>query len=129
MLVLDRYPKGCRQLSLKFPPLVDAIVVDVADPRAVAEAFSTVDSKLGGVDVLINNAGISIRHRFLDLSPAEWSQVLAVNLTGVFNVAQQAAKRMVKAGGGVIITWARPTASSAIPCMRTTTRRKPASSS
>ena len=103
VLVLDRDPKGCRQLSLKFPPLVDAIVVDVADPRAVAEAFSTVDSKLGGVDVLINNAGISIRHRFLDLSPAEWSQVLAVNLTGVFNVAQHAAKRMVSAGGGVII--------------------------
>jgi meso-butanediol dehydrogenase / (S,S)-butanediol dehydrogenase / diacetyl reductase len=103
VLVIDRDPKGCHQLSLKFPPLVDAIVADVADPRAVAEAFSTVDNKLGGVDVLINNAGISIRHRFLDLSPGEWSQVLAVNLTGVFNVAQQAAKRMVSAGGGVII--------------------------
>ena len=103
VLVLDRDPKGCHQLSLKFPLLVDAIVADVADPRAVAEAFSAVDTKLGGVDVLINNAGISIRHRFLDLSPAEWSQVLAVNLTGVFNVAQQAAKRMVSAGGGVII--------------------------
>ena len=103
VLVIDRDPKGCHQLSLKFPLLVDAIVADVADQRAVAEAFSAVDTKLGGVDVLINNAGISIRHRFLDLSPAEWSQVLAVNLTGVFNVAQQAAKRMVSAGGGVII--------------------------
>lgn len=103
VLVIDRDPKGCHQLSLKFPALVDAIVADVADPRAVAEAFSAVDTKLGGVDVLINNAGISIRHRFLDLSPAEWSQVLAVNLTGVFNVAQQAAKRMVSAVGGVII--------------------------
>ncbi len=103
VLVLDRDPRGCHQLSLKFPSLVDAVVVDVADPRAVAEAFSTIDTKLGGVDILINNAGISIRHRFLDLSPAEWSQVLAVNLTGVFNVAQQAAKRMAKAGGGVII--------------------------
>jgi NAD(P)-dependent dehydrogenase (short-subunit alcohol dehydrogenase family) len=103
VLVLDRDPKGCHQLSLKFPSLVDAMVVDVADAPAVAAAFSIIDSRLGGVDVLVNNAGISIRHRFLDLSPAEWSQVLAVNLNGVFNVAQQAAKRMVKVGGGVII--------------------------
>ena len=44
VLVLDRDPKGCHQISLKFPALVDAIVVDVAEPRAVAEAFSTVDS-------------------------------------------------------------------------------------
>ena len=103
VLVLDRDPKACHQLSLKFPSLVDAVVVDVADPGAVAEAFSMIDTQLGGLDILINNAGISIRHRFVDLSPAEWSQVLAVNLTGVFNVAQQAARRMVKAGGGVII--------------------------
>jgi NAD(P)-dependent dehydrogenase (short-subunit alcohol dehydrogenase family) len=103
VLVLDRDPKGCGQLSQKFPQLVDAIVVDVADAQDVAAAFTTIDGRLGGVDILINNAGISIRHRFLDLSPAEWSQVLGVNLNGVFNVAQQAAKRMVTAGVGVII--------------------------
>ena len=86
-----------------FPSLVGAIVTDVANDRAVVAAFMEVDRLLGGVDVLINNAGISIRHRFLDLAAAEWSQVLAVNLNGVFNVAQQAAKRMITAGSGVII--------------------------
>lgn len=103
VLVIDRDARGCRQIKAKFPSLTDAIVTDVADDGAVVAAFTQVDSVLGGVDVLINNAGISLRHRFLDLSPAEWSQVLAVNLNGVFNVAQQAARRMVKAGGGVII--------------------------
>jgi meso-butanediol dehydrogenase / (S,S)-butanediol dehydrogenase / diacetyl reductase len=103
VLVLDRDPKGCHQLSQKFPSLVDAMVVDVADSLAVAAAFSAIDRQLGGVDILVNNAGISIRHRFLDLSPADWSHVLAINLTGVFNVAQQAARRMVEAGAGVII--------------------------
>jgi NAD(P)-dependent dehydrogenase (short-subunit alcohol dehydrogenase family) len=103
VLVLDRDPNGCQQLSLKFPEIVDAIVVDVANAQEVVAAFSRIDSRLGGVDILVNNAGISIRHRFLDLSPSEWSQVLGVNLTGVFNVAQQAAKRMISAGGGVII--------------------------
>lgn len=103
VLVIDRDAQGCHQLALKFPSLVEAMVVDVADAPAVAAAFSTIDGRLGGLDIVVNNAGISIRHRFLDLSPADWSQVLAVNLTGVFNVAQQAARRMIAAGGGVII--------------------------
>jgi len=103
VLVIDRDPRGCQQIKTMFPSLVGAIVTDVANDRAVVAAFMEVDRLLGGVDVLINNAGISIRHRFLDLAAAEWSQVLAVNLNGVFNVAQQAAKRMITAGSGVII--------------------------
>lgn len=103
VIVVDRDPRGCKQIKTKFPALVDAIVADVADQYAVANAFNQVDALLDGIDVLINNAGISLRHRFLDLSPAEWAQVLSVNLTGVFIMGQQAAKRMVKAGGGTII--------------------------
>jgi NAD(P)-dependent dehydrogenase (short-subunit alcohol dehydrogenase family) len=103
VIVIDRDPRGAKQIKNKFASLVDAIVADVVDEHAVAAAFTQVDRALGGLDVLINNAGVSIRHRFLDLSPADWAQVLAVNLTGVFTVAQQAAKRMVKAGAGVII--------------------------
>ncbi len=53
--------------------------------------------------MLINNAGISIRHDFLEITPEEWRQVMDVNLNGVFYVAQQAARRMKAAGGGVII--------------------------
>jgi len=103
VVVVDRDPRGCKQIKGKFATLVDAIVADVSDDRRVFEAFTQIDGLLSGIDVLINNAGISIRHRFLDLSAGEWAQVLAVNLNGVFNMGQQAAKRMVKAGGGVII--------------------------
>jgi NAD(P)-dependent dehydrogenase (short-subunit alcohol dehydrogenase family) len=52
---------------------------------------------------LIANAGISIRKPFLDIEPADWQRVLDVNLTGVFNCAQHAARRMVAADGGVIL--------------------------
>jgi NAD(P)-dependent dehydrogenase (short-subunit alcohol dehydrogenase family) len=52
---------------------------------------------------LINNAGISIRHRFVDVTPQEWRAVMAVNLDGVFFVAQQAARRMLAGCGGVIL--------------------------
>jgi NAD(P)-dependent dehydrogenase (short-subunit alcohol dehydrogenase family) len=50
----------------------------------------------------INN-GISIRHAFLDVTPDERERVISVNLRGAFYVAQQAARRMIKAGAGVII--------------------------
>lgn len=102
VVVVDRDPRGCKQIKAKFASLVEAIVADVADDRRVFEAFTQIDALLDGIDVLINNAGISIRHRFLDLSAGEWAQVLAVNLNGVFNMGQQAAKRMVKTGGVII---------------------------
>jgi NAD(P)-dependent dehydrogenase (short-subunit alcohol dehydrogenase family) len=84
-------------------PGVHAIRCDVADADAVARAFDEVDDLLGGVDVLIANAGISVRKPFLEIDAADWQRVLDVNLTGVFHCAQQAARRMTRAGGGVIL--------------------------
>jgi NAD(P)-dependent dehydrogenase (short-subunit alcohol dehydrogenase family) len=84
-------------------PGMHAIRCDVADAGKVARAFEEADAVLGGVDVLIANAGISIRKPFLEIEEADWQRVLDVNLTGVFHCAQQAARRMVAAGGGVIL--------------------------
>ena len=58
---------------------------------------------MGRVDVLVNNAGISVRHAFLDITPEEWDRVVGVDLTGVFYVAQTAARHMVERGNGVIL--------------------------
>ena len=103
VLVIDRDPRGCQQIKTMFRSLVEAIVTDVANDRAVVAAFMEVDRLLGGVDVLINNAGISIRHNFLDITPEEWDKVIAVNLTGVFYAAQTAARHMWERGSGVIL--------------------------
>jgi NAD(P)-dependent dehydrogenase (short-subunit alcohol dehydrogenase family) len=103
VLVIDRDAPACRQIKAKFPTLVDALSADVADHAAVVKAFHDVDRLLGGVDILINNAGISLRHPFLEITAGEWADVIGVNLNGVFNVAQHAARRMMKAGSGVII--------------------------
>jgi meso-butanediol dehydrogenase / (S,S)-butanediol dehydrogenase / diacetyl reductase len=79
------------------------LLCDVADAGEVARAFARVDELLGGVDVLIANAGISVRKPFLEIEEADWRRVLDVNLTGVFHCAQQAARRMTAGAGGVIL--------------------------
>jgi meso-butanediol dehydrogenase / (S,S)-butanediol dehydrogenase / diacetyl reductase len=72
----------------------DAILCDVADAAQVERAFAQIDDRLGGVDVLVANAGISVRRPFLEIREADWRRVLDVNLTGVLLCAQQAARRM-----------------------------------
>jgi NAD(P)-dependent dehydrogenase (short-subunit alcohol dehydrogenase family) len=76
---------------------------DVSDPDSVDLAFARLDACWGGVDVVCNNAGISIREAFLEATLGAWQRTLAVNLTGVFLVAQRAATRMVAQGSGVIV--------------------------
>ncbi len=101
--VLDRDDAALARIKRELPALSGGIRADVSDAADVARAFGELDGLMGGLDVLINNAGISIRHRFMDISPQEWQQVIDVNLNGVFYVAQQAARRMLAGDGGVII--------------------------
>jgi meso-butanediol dehydrogenase/(S,S)-butanediol dehydrogenase/diacetyl reductase len=101
--VLDRDGAALPRLGRELPALSGLVASDVSDPEDVARAFAELDDLLGGLDVLINNAGISLRHRFLDISAQEWREVMSVNLNGVFFVAQQAARRMLAGEGGVIL--------------------------
>lgn len=103
VVVLDRDEGACRRLERELPALSGFVCADVSDADAIARAFEELDGLLGGLDVLINNAGISVRHAFVDISPQEWREVMAVNLNGVFFVAQQAARRMLAGEGGVIL--------------------------
>jgi len=101
--VLDRDPKACEAIRHQLPAISEAIIADVTDLMQVEAAFADAVRVMDGVDVLINNAGISIRHKFLDITPEEWEKVIAVNLTGVFYVAQTAARHMKERGSGVIL--------------------------
>ena len=92
--ILDRDASACDAIRQQLPQISEATVADVTDLKQVEAAFADAVRAMGAVDVLINNAGISIRHKFLDITPEEWHKVLAVNLTGVFYVAQTAARHM-----------------------------------
>jgi meso-butanediol dehydrogenase / (S,S)-butanediol dehydrogenase / diacetyl reductase len=101
--VLDRDAEACKSIRQELPALGEAIIADVTDLMQVEAAFAGAIRLMDGVDVLVNNAGISIRHKFLDITPEEWDKVIAVNLTGVFYVAQTAARYMWERGSGVIL--------------------------
>ena len=102
--ILDRDAAARKEIARDLPNLTGSIAADVSDLKQVQAAFTEAIKLMGGgVDVLINNAGISIRHNFLDITPDEWHKVLAVNLTGVFYVAQTAARHMMERGSGVIL--------------------------
>ena len=82
---------------------VDGAACDVRDETAVNQAFAACVSKFGGVDILINNAGIGIFGKVADLSPADFRAVIETNLCGVFYCCHAAIPQMKERGGGYII--------------------------
>jgi NAD(P)-dependent dehydrogenase (short-subunit alcohol dehydrogenase family) len=79
------------------------LACDVRREADVAGLVDSAEAALGGVDVLINNAGIARRDPFLRISVADWDQIIAVNLRGMFLVAQAVSRRMAERGRGVIV--------------------------
>jgi meso-butanediol dehydrogenase / (S,S)-butanediol dehydrogenase / diacetyl reductase len=104
--VLDRDAPALERIATELPALSAAVACDVSHLDEVRQAFADVLRLMGRVDVLINNAGISIRHAFLEITPQDWDRILAVNLTGNFYVAQTAARHMMEKGSGVILNTA-----------------------
>jgi len=76
---------------------------DVSDEAQVKAAFAGIDEVLGGVDVLVSNAGISVRRPFLEIDYEQWSRVVRVNLDGMFLCAKEAISRMKPQRRGVVL--------------------------
>ncbi|WP_328603090.1 SDR family oxidoreductase [Amycolatopsis sp. NBC_00345] len=71
-----------------------AVPVDVADPEAVEGLFTAVRERWGRLDLLVNNAGVSVGGTVADLSVDDWRRTVDTNLTGMFLCAQQAVRLM-----------------------------------
>lgn len=82
------------------------VALDVTDPDATARAADMIESVFGPADVVVANAGILVLKPTLEITPAEFSRVVEVNLTGAFLTATEFARRLVGAGlpGSVIVT-------------------------
>lgn len=79
------------------------ITCDVRTSSSVEAAFRSVESGLGGLDVVVNNAGVGVGAPVADLSEDEWRRIIDTNLTGVFLCCRAAIPRLRRRGGGWII--------------------------
>ena len=79
------------------------VVCDVREAPAVEAAMRTVERHFGGIDVLINNAGVGVGAPIADLSEDEWHRIIDTNLTGVYHCCKAVIPRLRKRGGGWII--------------------------
>ena len=82
---------------------VSGLACDVSLEGDVARMVAAAHRALGGIDVLINNAGTARRDPFLAIAAGDWDRIVAVNLRGMFLVAQAVSRHMAERGGGVII--------------------------
>lgn len=106
VFILDQDAEACELIREDLPSLEATLIADVSKVNEMEKAFSDLDNICQGLDILINNAGISIRHNFLDIKPEEWTRVIDINLNGAFYAAQAAARRMKAQGSGVILNMA-----------------------
>jgi 3-oxoacyl-[acyl-carrier protein] reductase len=78
-----------------------AVKADISDASAVREMFAAAEAAFGGVDVLVNNAGIMTLAPIADTDDANFDRHIAVNLKGTFNTLREAAKRL-RSGGRIV---------------------------
>jgi 3-oxoacyl-[acyl-carrier protein] reductase len=92
-----------RKLDAVASGQVEARRADVRRYSDVDEAIGTAVSRFGGLDILINNAGVGVFTNVAEMTPAQWAEVMDTNLTGVFNACHAALPHMRRRGGGFIV--------------------------
>ena len=102
-VLLDRDQAAGREAAASLGEMASAVQMDVASESEVTEAFETLVRRHGRIDVLVNNAGMALRRPTVELSLADWQQVVDVNLTGVFLCARTVAAAMLRQGSGAIV--------------------------
>ena len=103
VFVVDYNQRAAEQTMAENPAFAGFYVGDVSKEEDVQSAFKKMDAELGGIDVLISNAGISIRADFVDISYEQWKKVIDITLNGMFLCAREAARRMMEQKSGVIL--------------------------
>nr|WP_274390079.1 SDR family NAD(P)-dependent oxidoreductase [Azospirillum doebereinerae] len=100
--ILDLDGKAAAEAAALIGPAHRGYACNVTDRAGCQTAVDQVVAELGGVDILINNAGITQPVKTLDIDPASWDRILDVNLRGVLYLSQAAIPAMKTRGGGAI---------------------------
>ncbi|WP_336990238.1 3-ketoacyl-ACP reductase [Bacillus infantis] len=99
---LSNLEKAAEELK-EYDVKVSYAAADVQDSDSVNKAVEKINSELGQIDILINNAGIAKFGGFLELSPQEWEDIIQVNLMGVYHVTRAVLPGMIERKSGDII--------------------------
>ncbi|MGE7781636.1 SDR family NAD(P)-dependent oxidoreductase [Peribacillus sp. NPDC097264] len=94
--------KTCKEIQ-GLGVLCAAEVADISKEEDVIRAYEAISSKLGAIDVLVNNAGIGKLKSFVDYSISEWDQTFAVNVRGAFLLSQKVLPNMMENHNGLIV--------------------------
>jgi NAD(P)-dependent dehydrogenase (short-subunit alcohol dehydrogenase family) len=102
-MVADLNLEGARKVAEEIGERARAVQVDIADPASAKAMVSAATEMFGGVDILVNNAGTCVHAPALEVTDEDWTQVVATNLTGVWNCCQAFGHHMAGRGGGTIV--------------------------
>ncbi len=103
VIITGRNEESLRQAcatSIEGEHAMDFVTCDVADTDAITACVDSVTEKYGGIDTLINCAGINTRKPAVDFAPEEYDRIMDINLRGAFFMAQAVGKKMIVAGKG-----------------------------
>jgi 3-oxoacyl-[acyl-carrier protein] reductase len=100
--VTARSLAAAEKAAAEIGPRAHGFACDVRSQELVERLFREVDTRLGGVDVLVNNAGVGIFGRVDEMDPDDWRAVIETNLNGPFYCCHEAIPRMKRRGGGYI---------------------------
>ncbi|MFP4327400.1 MAG: SDR family NAD(P)-dependent oxidoreductase [Paracoccaceae bacterium] len=96
---LDIEEAGLAGLAAELGDAVLPVTADLTDPEAIARAFARIEAELGGVDVLVNNAGTCFMSEFPEIPAAELDRQMALNFSSAFHCCQEAVRRMLTREG------------------------------
>ena len=82
---------------------IETLRADVRHYAEIEHAVATTAARLGGLDILINNAGVGVFRPVGEMTPGQWSEVIDTNLTGVFNACHASLPHLKRRGGGYIV--------------------------
>jgi NAD(P)-dependent dehydrogenase (short-subunit alcohol dehydrogenase family) len=97
------------------PGSVETLQADVRSYDQVQHSIAATVARFGGLDILINNAGVGIFTNVADMTPQQWAEVIDTNLTGVFYACHAAIPEMRRRGGGFIINISSLAGKNAFP--------------
>ena len=104
MRVIVSYNTGCAEaFKLAEDIGAEALMADISDEESVNKMAAEIEKKYGGVDVLVNNAGISMQKMLCDTTSADWDRIFSVNIRGTFLVTRALMGNMVRNHYGRIV--------------------------